>query len=104
MMDEPMPLPLVITGPGGAYATRYVPRGSRLVAEPAGLGGHSADDGPADAYERHRGHDHSPARPVTLLDRLLGIDRLEVAPPPPRPATNRVTLWSATLIPPGSKP
>ncbi len=29
-----MPIPLVITGPGGTYTTSYVPRGQRLVVEP----------------------------------------------------------------------
>ncbi len=32
-----MSIPLLVTGPGGVFATRYLPRGTRLVAEPGGL-------------------------------------------------------------------
>ena len=48
--------PLVVTGPGGAYTTRYVPRGSRLEAVPAVSGqarsSVATGDRPADPARR----------------------------------------------------
>ena len=95
-----MSFPLITTGPGGIYTTRFIPRGSRLLAvcgdqTPQDAEGeadrrstqqHSAD--PRSARQR-RGIEGAtspgpaPAvAPQTLLDRLLGIDRVVLSPQP----------------------
>ena len=61
MMDVLMPMPLLVTGPGGDFVAHYVPRGRRLVAGVAGSPGPESEQ--------------APPRPVTLFDRLLGIGK-----------------------------
>jgi hypothetical protein len=91
MSSQLSPAPLITLGPGGSYNTAFIPRGSRLLAvSPAA----PLPDHPQARSETHRdaaGHSSfhqprasaapSPARPATLLDRLLGIDRVEISEP-----------------------
>ena len=87
-----MTLPLVHIGPGGPFSTSYLPRGSRLLALEGGvneLGQAEAgvgEDTGSGSGQRFWARDRAAAsvvaeaqgaRPVTLLDRLLGIDRVE---------------------------
>jgi hypothetical protein len=97
--------PLIQTGPGGAYSIQYLANGSRLVALAAapdglesasarrdagsnGAGGNGASPGRrrASADVRSDSHDARAgldivvsSRHSTLLDRLLGIDRVEIS-------------------------
>lgn len=84
-----MTIPLVQTGPGGTYTTRYLPQGSRLLAVTGGGAGPVAVAGPAAGNaggrsgggvlfrRRRRGLEATRSR--SLIDRLLGIDRVELS-------------------------
>ena len=81
-----MTVSLVTLGPGGVYTTRYIPRGSRLLATSA------ADEDsqqPADQGSNEQGLDsynsgefcqeRTQTGPRTLLDRILRIDRVTIS-------------------------
>src|SRR5690606_35055568 len=74
------------TGPGGSYTTRYQTRGRRILAisgccSEQEAGPHPVEN-PAETPDRDApGPWPAPRRPhrPTLLDRLLGIDRIELS-------------------------
>ena len=96
--EQWMSFPLITTGPGGVYTTRYVPHGSRLLAvdgDESSQHGEEETGQPRSRYEdadqfiaRHRQKMNrdtprpptAAAGPRTLLDRLLGIDRVVLSP------------------------
>ena len=104
-----MSIPLLQTGPGGSYVTSYVPRGNRLLALRSQ---EFTDEGLSDGSER-RGHRYGSAPqpsprttpalfsvgPETLLDRLVGIDRVSTrvrsAVPSLQPASGQAHLMNA---------
>src|SRR5687767_10412760 len=97
-----MSLPLIQTGPGGHYMTSYIPNGKRLVA----VSGIVERLSPSDNWQSSsRGtlcnwNDGAAAKAQTssrgqcgtLLDRLMGIDRVEIS---------EAALVAAALAPSG---
>lgn len=89
-----MAVSLVTLGPGGVYSTRYVPRGSRLLATGAanedsqqpndqGLDSYNNSDSSSE-FAEHQRNSASVDQPLktaprTLLDRILRIDRVTIS-------------------------
>lgn len=110
---------LVTLGPGGVYSTRYVPRGTRLLALDSA--DEDSQQSPAQSNNRHTRKDSSSdyakshetsvsldqrikTGPLTLLDRILRIDRVtisreatEFTPLPVTTTSTAVSLRIASL-------
>src|SRR5262245_6696228 len=81
--ETTMNMPLIQIGPGGSYTTRYVPRGSRLIAvEGSAQESPLSDNAFAHTFEssrdsRRQQSANRAGAGSSLIARLLGVDRFE---------------------------